>query len=272
MDGFLIRTASGDKGPFDIFQLEKLVAAGKIPRTLSVIDPETGLSLPLVDLLPEEPLDVSLPTEALPEDPAGPTALPAHHRSGAVRAPTRGGRAKGRGKRRSREPRPVAHRLARGAAPHRASRYTGTLHKKSKVAPILLIIFVVAAVGGGGGYILWRDLDRPLVGTWKLDVETLKKMHGQRLAGMSEPEREFAESMLEGLLGNAQFVFTESHATIIVFGQEMKGDYRIVAERAGVYDLEVVSDGVTERVSFTVTGRRGVLDLHKGEAVPLIRS
>ena len=70
MNEFLIRTQKGDQGPFSIEQLERFVAAGKIPRSLSVIEPESGLAVPLDSLLAAAadvaPVEVEAPAEFEP--------------------------------------------------------------------------------------------------------------------------------------------------------------------------------------------------------------
>jgi len=53
--GYLIRTKSGDKGPFGVDKLRELVDRGKLPDSLKVVDQGTGERVVLATLLEEPP-------------------------------------------------------------------------------------------------------------------------------------------------------------------------------------------------------------------------
>ncbi len=275
MDGFMIRTKSGDKGPYDIFQLEKLVAAGKIPRTISVIDPETDLSLPLEDLLPEPPPPSAAATAA-PKPPAPPPPPPPSTPPSTTgrRAPVRGGAKQSKKKIKERM---IAHKPVAGAAPLRTSRYVGSPHKKSPVAAILLTLIVLGVVGGGGGYILWRDIDRGLEGTWRVDMPVLEMLHAGEIHDLETKTENATASALalttfRSLFEKNEIRFGASDVTFRFGDVSESGPYRIVSEDGGRYVVEFQGKQGPETWNIEIDGRRLVIRSTRTEQpVPMIR-
>jgi len=262
MSGYLVRTKSGDKGPFDLIRLQEWVAAGKLPITARVIDAGSGLSVVLEDLLSAPG---GLSTEALDAEPSEPPVAPRPSRT----PPRRGARGGSTG-RSHRGDSPGASRGARGASATHRRRSARLIRSKRSAAPIVLILLAVVAIGGGGAYALRQRTDQPLLGRWVMDpASTLDVLRATpEYQSMQPAQRELAEGMLQGMAATVEFTFRESELTARIGDVKEDGPYRVASRNGNHYAVEILDrDGsVAERIEFEIQGRRMLMQ-GRGESV-----
>jgi len=121
--GYLIRTRSGDKGPFVVDKLRELVDRGKVPGSLKVVHEDTGERVVLSTLL-EEPPAARRPGRATPGSRvrAGKGRRGADRPGQAERRPARGAR---RTAKRDDGPRPEKRASKKPRSGRGASRSSG---------------------------------------------------------------------------------------------------------------------------------------------------
>ena len=142
MGQYTVRTPSGDKGPFTVDHLEKLVVAGRLPATISVIEVESGLAIPLADLI--VPAQTAPPPEPPRAQPAAPPASPRPATGAPRKAPqSRTGSRKSRRGGMAATPPAARQRITHAPSSHRDHSYA---RKKSPVAAVVLSAFVVVIV------------------------------------------------------------------------------------------------------------------------------
>ncbi len=200
----MIRTQSGEKGPFDADQIRRFVDAGKVPRSHTVYSADSGLAIPVEDVIGadaevEEPVDddFDLYEEDTHDDDPGyaqpnvPTSAPQRA------APQRGAsQQRATGAARGRTP---TRGSRRGPSPSRGgsvSAGTGFYRAKKSPLPMLVIVLVIVGLCGAAGWVWYSQRDSGVVGVWLVDVEATKSVLNRQLeingerAGMSEREIE----------------------------------------------------------------------------------
>lgn len=256
MAGYLVRTRSGDKGPYDLDRLAVLVTAGKLPIETKVIDAETGLAIALADLF-------VAPAEAPPEeefrDEAEAGADPEADAPPSRGAPRRGAGRSGAG-RSGRSPSAPGRPGARGAARGRAARSFRPGRRKSSPAPILIVLSVIGVIVVGFLYQRGKEIDRSLDGVWAMDPgATFETQVGTPLyRSMSTEQLELARQELESMAHTVSFSFRGPELTARYSSLRATGRYRVVNRNGGHYEIDLSHRGSTviERLQFEVQGNR----------------
>ena len=253
MSEYMVRTQSGEKGPFTLDQLEKFVAAGKLPVTINVFEVESGLALPLADLV--TPIETAPPP--VDEVPAPAQSAPARRapsRSAPSRsAPSsRGRRATGGAARTARGSAPGARRSSAGGA-RKSSRYTP--QKKTSGATIGIITVIVLLAGGGGGYFWWIN-NASLIGNWVIDEDAMRprmiKEAKRESPGQNEAVLGAGVDLGLALIANMSLEFTKSDCTFRFGDMADTGTYKVLSKSKGVYRLQITGPA-GEETTQTVT-------------------
>lgn len=272
---YMIRTKSGERGPFSTDQLQELYDRGKIPQSLDVIETNSGLAVPLSDLLAadeEAGLDDWTDDDLVEASPTTedewrdngeerPTRSTAPRRGSTRQAPARspgGGRA------------PARSSTSGGRTPRRTSRgrYSAGASfqsKKSPVPAIIMIVILVGLVGGSVWYLGYYDKEvenlSDLYGTWVSDIDTTeleKQVAKEDLwAGKSKEE---IESMAKLTASFAAGIYSQMRLELsadtlaIVFGsgenkRRVAGPYTSKKTAEGTFELrpEGTADPLTIR-------------------------
>lgn len=252
MEQYVIRTKSGEKGPFSADQIQSFVDAGKIPGRTPVYDSETGEAVLAEQLCwyEEETSEVAeevyeevgeydeydeaadeYDQEEYEEDYEAEEPEPGPRR--AVRpstkrqAPKRGSSSAGR------RGAPTRGAGRRGTLPKRGVPADGALpfrRKKSNLPAIIMIVIMVAAVGGGLYYFGPEIWGQKLEGTWVLDVDrTMEEFEARESeAGGDEASIKVGAAAMRGmlkLLGEMKFVISTSSIEMHVAKIVRKGSY-----------------------------------------------
>ena len=256
MSEYWAPTKSGNKGPFSVDQLEQLVAAGRLPRAMDVIEVTSELQIALDDLLPPTAGAATPPSPppavlAAPEAPPAPAPRRAPSRGGSRAAPARGG---SRG----------AIGGARGARtlPSRGrGRGPAYVPKKSKTPLILGIVIGVVALGGLG---IWQwNFNAPLEGVWKIDIEKLRdlalKDEGVSYSSMSETEKMVLDGMLAAFTDQLTLEITESKMTFTGMGLTESATYRVVKRAGPAITLETTDSDGKKEIGVVIVRRNQLL-------------
>ena len=249
MSEYWVPTKSGNKGPFSIDQLEQLVAAGRLPRTMDVIEVTSELQIALDDLLPS-PIAAS-PTPSPPPPPEPPQTPEA---PGLRRAPVRGGTRQATARGGSRRPaRGTARGSTRGRSSARGKRgrtqvYVPRRGKAPEIIGVLILCFVGCAFVGQA----LNPTEHSYLGKWKYDMEAMRDLVVQErppeFAGMSEAE------IREALSIQLTVEFTESKM-IVSDGvtEDTIMDYRFVTRDGRRVLLQVtMPDGTKDALGMIV--------------------
>ena len=253
MSEYWVPTKSGNKGPFSVDQLEQLVAAGRLPRAMDVIEVASELQIALDDLLPPPveavvdpaPVETAPAPKPAPAAPAAPRRAPS--RGGSRGAPPRGG-SRGRATGGARGGRPAA-RGGRGRAP-------AYVAKKSK-APLILGIVIVAIAGGGWFYWDWTN-NASFLGKWYLDMDAMRRLvaedTGKKYENMSEGEKLMVDGILTMFTDQFSFEFTDSKVILRAGDESMETPYKVLSRKGKIVVIETTEpDGSTDRGTLMVS-------------------